>query len=133
MKFLFTSLIIIIAFQSCLSQKNIYKTYENNTGMYWQGTQYDNKIKDSVRIVGFIKAVQGKELFPGRFANLIIDQKEFKADSCGNFDIKLKKGKYSIFAKHPYTYGLTTDIMIFKEGLKYEFVFYLRALPPTAD
>ncbi|MBA3673731.1 MAG: hypothetical protein H0W75_02035 [Chitinophagaceae bacterium] len=132
MKKLILLLIGLTIFQLSFSQKNTLKKQACNKGTYWLYRNYDKKNPDSIRVFGSIRRVN-KNLESDPYGYLLINKIKYKADKDGKFDFKIKPGKYSVYAKNPFTYGIITEIIKFDIGVFYEFSFYLNQLPPIAD
>ncbi len=100
---------------------------EDCKGTYSLSFGADKKKSDSVHISGSITAIQRDELFKNPYCYLKINGIKYNADKDGNFDFKIKPGKYSVYARNPHTYGLTTSPINFLIGNTYFFNFYLLA------
>jgi hypothetical protein len=125
-------LITLIPLHNLYCQIKNVKWKGKCTGTFWVERRPNHNNHDSILIFGTIKRVDiNVETDP--YGYIIIGNKQYKADREGNFIFKIKPGKYSIFAKNLYTYGLNVNPMDFVLGVSYEFRFYLKALPAEGD
>lgn len=124
MKYIISLLTFFFIAFNCLAQKKV-PIKEDCKGTYSLFFGVDKKTSDSVHIYGFIRAIQGEEFFKNPYCYLKINGIEYNADKEGNFDFKIKPGKYSVYARNPHTYGLTINPIKFLKGYTYRFNFYL--------